>query len=347
MDVRLLTTVPDLRAYEEWLAHHPDATLWQSPAWKAYQESLGRRTRLYGAVEEGKIRASALVIVDTTAAGLCVWDIPRGPLIAISDERLAVSDEHRAISERLLEAIIRDARHERCLCLYLSPVLSLPASRYPLAASPRHEQPEATRMIDLSESEEGILAQMHQKGRYNIKVADKNGVRVEESRDTAAFARLMAETAARDGFRGPSQRQFEAFLHGVPGSFLLLAYGPSAGSSSVDPGNASQPIGGLIGAQWKNCGIYYYGASDYEQRALMAPYALQWAAMRLCRERGCVRYDLLGVAPPDAPADHPWQGISGFKEKFGGAVITYPAEQRIVLKPVLATLLAMKRKIFR
>jgi lipid II:glycine glycyltransferase (peptidoglycan interpeptide bridge formation enzyme) len=337
MDIRLLTTVPDLRAYEKWLAHHPDASLWQSPAWRAYQEALGRETRLYGALEGSTIRASALVVIDKTTGGLSVWDIPRGPVVAVSGERIADSDDERAVFEQLLSAIVTDAKGSRCLSLYLSPAVSLPATRYPLSASQRHEQPEATRMIDLTLTEDGILAQMHQKGRYNIKVAEKSGVRVEESHDTAAFARLMAETSARDGFRAPSQRQFDAFLQSVPGSVLLLAHAPGVPA----------PVAGLIAAQWKNCGIYYYGASDYAHRALMAPYALQWRAMRLCKERGCVRYDLLGVAPPEAGPDHPWQGISGFKEKFGGTMVTYPHEQMIVLKPVLSALLAVKRKILR
>jgi peptidoglycan pentaglycine glycine transferase (the first glycine) len=329
MDTRLLTTVPDLRAYEEWIAHHPDATLWQSPAWKAYQEALGRGTRLYGVFDGPALCATALVIIDKTTAGLSTWDIPRGPLV---DARDAAKD--------LLDRIVTDAKKARCLSLFLSPAVSLPATHHRLAASPRHEQPDATRILDLTLSDEQLLAQMHQKGRYNIKVAEKNGVRVEESRDTAAFARLMAETSARDGFRAPSQRQFDAFLQSIPGSFLLLAYPSSARSAQAEP------VAGLLGAQWKNCGIYYYGASDYEHRALMAPYALQWQAMRLCRERGCVRYDLLGVAPPDAGADHPWQGISGFKEKFGGTVVTYPPERRIVLRPLLQSMLQLKRQLF-
>jgi lipid II:glycine glycyltransferase (peptidoglycan interpeptide bridge formation enzyme) len=92
-------------------------------------------------------------------------------------------------------------------------------------------------------------------------------------------------------------------------------------------------------------GYYYYGASSYTHRALMAPYALQWAAMRYYKARGCATYDLLGIAPPDAPPDHPWQGISAFKEKFGGEVVMYPPEQEIVLRPIANWMLQWKRRI--
>ena len=106
-----------------------------------------------------------------------------------------------------------------------------------------------------------------------------------------------------------------------------------------------KPIAGLIGVIWEKTGIYYYGASSYEHRALMAPYLLQWEAMKYCKAQGCTQYDLLGIAPPDAGTDHPWQGISGFKEKFGGKVVMYPPEQMMVLRPVMQKLLTLKRKL--
>jgi lipid II:glycine glycyltransferase (peptidoglycan interpeptide bridge formation enzyme) len=333
VDVRPLTTAPDLKAYEDWISHHPDATLWQSPAWRAYQQAIGRETRLYGVLDGGKVLASALVVIDKTTGGFSTWDIPRGPLTAVSGQRSAVSNEKEALEE-LFDRIVCDASQDRCLAIFLSPAIPLPAIRYPLSASYRHEQPEATLLVDLTASEEDILAKMHQKGRYNIKVADKNGVQARESSDVETYARLAHETAARDGFRAPSRTQFAAFLRHIPGSFLLIATSPDG-----------MPIAGLIGAVWKECGIYYYGASSNEHRALMAPYALQWAAMRRCKAAGCLRYDLLGVAPPDAPDNHPWRGITGFKEKFGGKLVTYPRESTIKLRPLTLAALRLKRNI--
>jgi lipid II:glycine glycyltransferase (peptidoglycan interpeptide bridge formation enzyme) len=78
----------------------------------------------------------------------------------------------------------------------------------------------------------------------------------------------------------------------------------------------------------------------------MGPYLLQWEALRHCKAQGCRTYDLLGIAPPDAPEDHPWAGISAFKEKFGGRIVAYPSEQVIVLRPLAARALALKRAFF-
>jgi lipid II:glycine glycyltransferase (peptidoglycan interpeptide bridge formation enzyme) len=67
--------------------------------------------------------------------------------------------------------------------------------------------------------------------------------------------------------------------------------------------------------------------------------------MCIGKAKGCTEYDLLGIAPENANPDHPWTGISSFKEKFGGEVVTYPKEKMIVLKPMMYHLLRMKRAI--
>lgn len=105
-------------------------------------------------------------------------------------------------------------------------------------------------------------------------------------------------------------------------------------------------IAGLMGVIHNSAAFYYYGASDYRHRALMAPYLLQWEAMQLARTRGARFYDLLGVAPPEAgPGEHPWEAMSTFKAKFGGQVVTYPPEQEITIRPGLKALLKAKRWI--
>jgi len=317
--IRLLDSPADLNAYDAWVRSHPQGTLWQSLAWKEYQEALGRETRLYACFNEDTLAASALVVIDRTSLGLSTWDIPRGPV------------QH---SGPLLDAIIADARAAGAMVVYCSGLEDehIPGS----VPSPRHEQPAATRIIDISKDEEGILAQMHQKGRYNTKVAQKSGVTVRLSQEIESYYDLMKQTGERDRFGIKPLSHYKAFLNTIPGSFLLLAYGPH------DP---AKPVAGLIGVVHGTTGIYYYGASSYASRSLMAPYLLQWEAIRHCKGHGCARYDLLGVAPEGSGDDHPWAGISSFKEKFGGTLVSYPPEVQVVLRPFAMKALQMKRKI--
>ncbi|MFH0851365.1 MAG: peptidoglycan bridge formation glycyltransferase FemA/FemB family protein, partial [Candidatus Peregrinibacteria bacterium] len=160
MEIRTLKEAQDLTSYDAWVRGNPNGNLWQSLEWKTYQEALGRETRIYALMEGGRILAAALVIIDRTAFGFSTWDIPRGP---IPDRGLSTED-----LGHFIETIFLDAKKSRCLSLYLSPLTSLPATSYQLSASPRHEQPSATRIVDLTLPEESILKQMKPKGRYNI-----------------------------------------------------------------------------------------------------------------------------------------------------------------------------------
>lgn len=284
-----------------------------------------------------KMEASALVIIDRTTGGYSTWEIPRGPLWTDQDA-----------AQKLIEKIVDDATKDRCIAIYFSPSIELPATplrqgfegqaSYQLPATCRHVHPTATRIIDLTKSEDEILVQMHPKGRYNINVARRHGITITQSsvEDIDAFYELLRSTSGRDGFTISQKSHYTRFLSEIEGSFMLIAK------------HANKPVAGLIGVQWGTTGIYYYGASNHEDRQLMAPYLLQWEAMRLCREKGCERYDLLGIEEGSGIGGQvpgTWKGISEFKRKFGGTVVTYPPERMLVLRPMVKKMLEWKRRI--
>lgn len=181
----------------------------------------------------------------------------------------------------------------------------------------RHFLEPWTRVIDLRESLDDILANMHEKGRYNIRLAEKRWVTIEKVAPTEEnldiWMDLLGETLARDEFSGNSREYYTTFL------------------SVLDQKNAW----GLYFARrdWRviaagifvysgETAIYYYGAStsSSEERKHMAPYLLQWYAIMEGKTRWCQVYDFLGVMPPDGRDTHlAW--VSSFKEKFGGKVI--------------------------
>jgi len=345
MHIHLLSRSEDLSLYKSWVREHPQGSLWQSPAWKKYQEALGREVRIYVIGEDTglKIEATALVIIDRTTFGFSTWEIPRGPLVR--------SGQYAESSTKLLEHIIEDAKQDRCLALSLSPPTPLTQllKQVKLQASKRHVMPEATRVIALTQPEDAILKQMHQKARYNIHLAERHGVEVEriekESKpDTLrdaldSFYTLIGETSRRDGFTPLPRAHYEAFLKDLDGSFLLLAT------------YVQKPIAGLMGVIWPGSadatpryGMYYHGASSYAHHSLMAPSLLQWEAMKYCKYKDCTNYDLFGIAPPGS-LKHPWSNVTAFKEKFGGIIVTYPREQMIVLRPLTYRFLKMKRRI--
>ena len=380
VSIKQLSSEKDYALYAEWIANHPEGNLWQSLQWKRYQEALGKEVRIYIEEESADIVASALVVIDTTTGGYSTWEVPRGPL---------TNGKLRMENGQLFDFIIDKARKERCVCLYISPISkfsiinSCPehSRRDQLSIAKRHVHPQATRIIDLTQSEEDILKQMKPKGRYNIKVAQKHGVTIERSTDIDAYHALAVETAQNQGLATPSKAKYEHFLQDIEGSSLFLAYKePSPGSRlrsfgasdgqagsgpesrqlvgpGPGPGPEKEPIAGALSLTWGNQGIYYYGASKSAHRATMAPYLLQWEMMRYFKAQECVSYDLLGVAPKQKIQDtrykthspsrdpHPWEGITSFKEKFGGEYIEYPAEQEVRLRPMIHCLICVKRRL--
>jgi peptidoglycan pentaglycine glycine transferase (the first glycine) len=177
-------------------------------------------------------------------------------------------------------------------------------------------QPAHTSIIDLTRAETELLAAMHQKTRYNIRVAERNGVKVRIMREPArgdrdAFWQLLDETADRDGF-STHERQYYETMFDVLGASVSLAIAEHAGTA----------IAAALLIDFAGRRTYLHGASSSQQRNLMAPYLLHWEAMRQAKSAGMLSYDFWGVAPAESP-DHPWAGISRFKRGFGGEDVAY------------------------
>lgn len=228
------------------------------------------------------------------------------------------------------------AKEERAIFARIEPFL--PGEEFDSTKSPQRFTPEHSLVLDLEKSEEEILAQMKPKGRYNIQIAKRHGVLVHRygsdapEKDFAAFYEILKKTGGRDGFSIHPKFFYATLLEtfGAEGANLFLAYSPD-----------KKVIGGIIVIFYKDTATYYYGASDYEHRNLMAPYLLQWEAIHEAKRRGMKHYDFLGIAPPHAKK-HPYAGITEFKKKFGGREITYPPAFDVVYRPIPYCLLKLK-----
>lgn len=166
-----------------------------------------------------------------------------------------------------------------------------------------------TAVINTKETEEEILAKMKPKGRYNIKLAAKKWVEVKEVEKNDAniqkYYNLMLETTSRDSFSWNSIDYYKIFLNSLNQSKLLLAY--------VD----DVVVAGWIFTFDKDVSIYYYWAStsDKQYRNLMAPYLLQWEAIKIAKNIWSKLYDFLWVATPgDTNSELAW--VTDFKLKL-------------------------------
>lgn len=163
-------------------------------------------------------------------------------------------------------------------------------------------------LLPLGQSEDELLSGMRKTTRYEIRRAQKLGIRVVSSTDPADldnFFALYRETSKRQHFvahRG-IREEFEAYTK-EGAAVLLLGYHENALLSAA--------IILFSGRQ----AIYHHGASNPTK--LPVNYAVQWEAIRMAKKRGLVWYNFWGVAP-EGNQGHPWYGHSLFKRGFGGS----------------------------
>jgi lipid II:glycine glycyltransferase (peptidoglycan interpeptide bridge formation enzyme) len=198
--------------------------------------------------------------------------------------------------------------------------------KMPFRKPPADVQPPDTVVVALDD-DETLLARMHKKTRYNIRLAEKKGVSVEKAGDEALgeWYDLYRQTAERDKISIHSEAYYRDLFGLAPDLTLWVArYGGQLLAGNIVLLNGKQAT-------------YLYGASSNEHRNLMAPYALQWAAMRDARERGATEYDLFGIPPTDDPV-HPMHGLYRFKNGFGGDRIHRHGAWDFAFRPLLWTL---------
>ena len=295
-----------MHTYSSFWQQNPRRNLWQHPLWDEFQKSIGRKTWL---LKSGN--ASALVIKHDLPFGLSWLEVPRGPLFEDEEGLSVILDELKDLGNE-----------EKAVFIRLSPYAPLRKRDWPIALSEAWDDhhPQTSLIIDLTQSESDILKQMKPKGRYNIKVAQKHGVTIRQGKDASEFYKLLMKTGNRDGFGIHPQSYYQNMLDklGLSALLLMAEY-------------ESKVIAGGIFVFLDEWGIYYYGASDDRYRNVMAPYLIQWEAIRAAKERGCRYYDFLGIAPEHAKK-HPWKGVTEFKKKFGGRIITYPHAKEMVIR---------------
>jgi len=301
----------------------------QSWAWGEVQERFG--TKIWRLEENGAV---ALVLKREIAGGQSWLYVPRGPAYAKASPYAKASEDKSAgeASQNLLKKIIDLGREQKSLFIKIEPS-EVPGDEWRKAD--QDVQPKHSLILDLTKSEEELLTDMHQKTRYNIRLAEKKGVRVNFDSSEASlnrFLKLNKDVSARGTFNFHPDNYYRAMWE-VLGSSGRLKIAVAEYEGEVLAAHILISFGDTV--------TYAHGASSSSRRELMAPHWLQWESIKRAKTAGYKKYDFFGVAPPVAPpaaeamggtdASHPWSGITRFKEGFGGERVEYPGAYDLVL----------------
>ncbi len=303
----------------------------QSWEWGTFQEKTGAEIARWRALApDGAGRgegALALLVRRSLPFGRAYWYCPRGPL-------------GQDTMQKLLDAgATADADFFR-----FEPQTKPAVS----AKKTREVQPGQTLVVDLRQDTEALLAAMHEKWRYNIRLAERKGVQVymAGAHDPSAleiFWDLLSETTERDRFAAHDKEHYRLMLETL------------AGDPATD--GKTRPVARLVFAEhdgkvlaanlmlyFGTTAIYLHGASSRDRREVMAPQALHWKAMQDAKFWGYAHYDFWGVAPEGAEA-HPWAGITRFKRGFGGRYVSYPGTYDLPVNRFWYTVYRLARRM--
>ncbi len=296
---------------------YPEANFYQSPNWAKVNELIGDKTITKELKDDGVV----LAIVRNAKRGRYL-EIPCGPIINWKSKA--------AIKEAFTE-ITKIAEENRCVFVRLRPQLLATEENLALLKSlglrpsPMHLAAEHTVIIDLSKSEEQLLADMRRQTRYEVKQAEKQGIVVEKDNSEEIFKEfhaVQAETAKRKGFIPPKLENLlaerEAFGDDAE---IYIAYTPE-----------HEPIAyGLI-LKDQNEAEYYEAASTDLNRRLPGAYALLWQVIKDLKKTNIRYFNLYGIAPQGQP-HHRYAGVTTFKTGFTDTRTEYvPAHDLVISK---------------
>jgi len=247
--------------------------------------------------------------------------IPGGPLINWED---------RSSVKSFFEQISEIAKKDRCVFVRLRPQIEDTEKNRELMVenhlkpSPMHLTSEHTLQLNLNQSPETILAQMRKTTRYEIKQAEKLGIKIISTTDIKAveeFYDVQIQTAKRQKFVPfslplirsefscfASHNQallYKAVLDGKPLAYALIIHYPTESS-------------------------YHFGAGTEDGRRLPGAYAILWQAIRDAQKLQIPRFNFWGIVSENQ-TKHRFYGVSVFKRGFGGQEIKYIPAHDLIL----------------
>jgi lipid II:glycine glycyltransferase (peptidoglycan interpeptide bridge formation enzyme) len=318
--------------WDSFLTRYPQAHILQSSAWGELKSAFD-----WTPVRIQSGQAGAQVLFRRLPLGFSVAYVPKGP----------VGDCEAW--ESLWPELDKVCRQYHAIFLLVEPDASEPLSKelqftmqkFGPAAPPI--QPRRTVLVDISGTEDQVLERMKQKTRYNIHLAQRKGVVVNQVNDLLGFNALMKVTGARDGFDVHSPEYYRR---------VFDLFSPDGRCALFVAQFEGRPLAGLMVFYQGSRAWYFYGASCDEERNRMPAYLVQWQAMCWARQHGCREYDLWGVPDEEEAvleshftdrSDGLW-GVYRFKRGFGGRLDRSAGAWQKVYNPLLYRLYQWRMK---
>ena len=239
------------------------------------------------------------------------------------------------INQKMLDEIFEIGEKENCIFIQLEPNIERTTQEYKfknLVPSARPLFTKYTFVLDLSKSEEDLLKNMHPKTRYNIKLAEKKGVRVIEDNSDKSFneyLNLTDETTKRQKF----------YAHNKNYHKLMWQTLKQEGPLNKDELSAhlfraiykNETLAAWILFVYKDALYYPYGSSSSRHREVMASNLIMWEAIKFGKKLGLKEFDMWGALGKNPDNKDSWFGFHKFKEGYGARHVEFTGSFDLII----------------
>lgn len=299
MDLRILSDAHKLE-YDQMVTH-----IMQSWNWGEFRKSVGTHIERYGIYRNNTlVKAFQISFHEVPVIKKYVGYLPKGPF---PDAEMA-------------EALKQIARDKNCIFIKTEPNIQVGDNKNVDSHFKKAIKSLFTKynfVLDLSPSEEELLKNMHQKTRYNIKVALKKGVQVSidnTEQSLKDYLKLYFETTRRQEYFGHNAhyhtKVYETFLKTGQVKFAIARFN-------------NIPLTAWMLLLFRDKLYYPYGGSSHLHRDVMASNLVAWEAIKFGKAVGAREFDMWGALGPDADPKDSWYGFHKFKMGYGGQLQEY------------------------
>ncbi|KKS73035.1 MAG: Methicillin resistance protein [Candidatus Magasanikbacteria bacterium GW2011_GWE2_42_7] len=299
----------DIQAWDAFVKTQQYSPFVQSYKYGEFYRELGEHYWILGVYAGETLVGGSLVLTVHAKRGNFFY-LPYGPMLDYTDS---------AMVQQFFAKLKRGAKKEHMDFIRISPFLSdtqegravIHAEGY--RAAPMHVLAENSWLLDLSQSEEQLLAQMKKNHRNLIRRCEREGVTVTSHTDQKTLDILhdmLDETEKRQHFTRFSRHYINTEFAKFAEDGETLVYMGTLPTGEADAAAIIMFYG--------NMAVYRHSASRNLDKKLPTSYLIQWHVIKEAKRRGMRWYNFWGVEPKDASASHPFSGIGHFKRGFGG-----------------------------
>ena len=307
-----VSEVLDKNKFDQHVLEQQHAPFLQSFAWGEFQEKIGNKVYRLG-FYDGKRLIGITSAFQFRAKYNSYLYIPWGPVLDRWNESLA---------KEIVDKLVEIAKREHLDFVRLEPRVVNEEEikileKLGFRKTKSFTQPECTAIVDLSKSEEELLATMSDSTRYNVRNVERKGVQIRkgDTRDIETFEKLLEETAQRHNFTTDIhsnyyRKQYEDLNEKGMMEVFVAEF-------------EKEPLAVSLVTFFGDTTTYLHAASSLSQPKLRAPYLLVWKSMLEGKNQSYKYFDFWGVSPENASSSHPWSGVTSFKLSFGAKRVCY------------------------